>query len=211
MIIGAGNIGFKIGLLMVERGAKVYICAKNLETLKKKVDVINLIKPLHTAEKVSEISINQIKQVISKLDIIIGATNGKPVIKKEILKEIKKSAILIDLGKGTFFFDAVKFANLKKINIYRVDISVALEGKINKFLMLKDTKPNFFGKKKLLGKTIVSSGILGSYGDLIVDDLHNPTNIFGMSDGAGDFIRILNKVQKNLIKKIKIHIKKNET
>ncbi len=57
LIIGAGNIGFKIALQLVERGAKVYLCAKNLKKLKLKVDTLNSIKPIHTFEKVNKIEL----------------------------------------------------------------------------------------------------------------------------------------------------------
>ena len=45
LIIGAGNIGFKIALQMIERGAKVFLCARNFKKLSLKVDALNLIKP----------------------------------------------------------------------------------------------------------------------------------------------------------------------
>ena len=208
LIIGAGNIGFKIALQMIERGAKVFLCAKNKKKLKFKVNMLNSIKPIYTFEKVNAIDSKKIKNVIGSLDIIIGATNGKAVISKEMLTKLSKKTILIDLGKGTFFEDAVFYANSKKNNIYRVDISIALEGQINKFLMLKDNKFNSLGKKRMCGEKIVSSGLLGSYEDIIIDNIKSPNRVLGMSDGKGDFIRNLNKDQKNRINKIKSFIKK---
>ena len=56
LIIGAGNIGFKIALQLVERGAKVYLCARNLKKLKLKVDTLNSIKPIHTFEKQTKLN-----------------------------------------------------------------------------------------------------------------------------------------------------------
>tara|TARA_B100000963_G_scaffold358210_1_gene382271 strand:- start:10189 stop:11277 length:1089 start_codon:yes stop_codon:yes gene_type:complete len=208
LIIGAGNIGFKIALQLVERGAKVYLCARNLKKLKLKVDTLNSIKPIHTFEKVNKIELKNVKKIAHSLDIIIGATNGKPVIKKNMLIKLKKKTILIDLGKGTFFGDAVMYANDKNHKIYRVDISVALEGQINKFLMLKKNKSIVLEKKKLLGEKLVSSGLLGGYGDIIIDDIKAPKRVLGVSDGKGDFLRKLNFRQQKNVNKIISFLKK---
>ena len=73
--------------------------------------------------------------------------------------------------------------------------------------MLKDNKFNTLGKKKILGEKIVSTGLLGSYEDIIIDNIKSPDRILGMSDGKGDFIRNLNKDQKTRINKIKSFLK----
>ncbi len=117
-----------------------------------------------------------------------------------MLIKLKKKSILIDLGKGTFFEDAVMYANDKNHKIYRVDISIALEGQINKFLMLKKNKTIVLGKKKFLGEKLVSSGLLGNYGDIIIDDIKTPKRVLGVSDGKGDFLR---KIKFTTAKKYK--------
>ena len=116
-ILGAGNIGAKIALSMVERGAKVFLTRKNFNKLKKITETLNSIKPIYTKEKILPIKKNLV--AMKSADIIIGATNGKPVIDKEILSKIKKRSIIVDVGKGTVYKDALSFAIKKKINIYR--------------------------------------------------------------------------------------------
>ncbi len=209
LVIGAGNIGFKISLLMVERGAKVCLCARNLNKLKIKSKALNYIKPIHTIEKVVPLKLKD--SLVNSSDIIIGATNGKPVVSRKMLENSKKNAIFIDLGKGTFYKNAIEHANNHKIKIYRADISAALEGQINKLLMMENIKFNKFERKKLLGETLVSSGLLGNYEEIIIDNTVSPKRILGMSDGKGDFIRQLSKIQKQKLLKIKNFFKqKNE-
>ena len=82
-----------------------------------------------------------------------------------------------------------------------MDISVALEGHINKLLMLEKNKENDFKFKKLYGANLLSSGLLGGYGDIILDNIQKPKRIFGVCDGRGDFLRNLSEKQKNKIKK----------
>lgn len=209
LIIGVGNIGFKIALLMIERGAEVFLCARNLKNLKLKVNTLNLIKPIHTVEKVTSIKSKNLNKILKTIDIIIGATNGKAVVSKNILIKTKKEIILIDLGKGTFDHEAINFANSEGKKIYRVDISAALEGQINKLLMMENMRQDKFNKKKLLGVNIISSGLLGNYGDFVLDDVYSPKNILGICNGKGDFLRNLNVIQKQQLKKIKSYLKIN--
>ena len=64
--------------------------------------------------------------------------------------------------------------------------------------MIKKT----IGKKIVSGEKIISGGLLAGLGDIVVDDINKPKFIYGISNGKGDFIRNLNKKQKNNIKKI---------
>jgi hypothetical protein len=204
-IIGAGNIGTKIALLMVERGAKVFITRKSYDKLKNLTNTLNSIKPIYTKEKIVPIRDNI--TAMSSADIIIGTTNGKAVINKDILSKVKAKTIIVDVGKGTVFKDALTYAIKKKINIYRVDISAALNGFINKSLMIEKMKLEKLGRRKVLKETLVSGGLLGDYEEIIVDNVSKPNLVYGMSDGSGDFLRNLDKSQKERISNIKKRLK----
>ena len=55
----------------------------------------------------------------------------------------------------------------------------------------------------------MSSGLLGNYGDVIVDNLVKTNFVYGISNGKGDFIRNLNKKQISKINQIKLKLIKN--
>ena len=56
--------------------------------------------------------------------------------------------------------------------------------------------------KGYVAEKIISGGLLADLGDIVVDDINKPKFVYGISNGNGDFIRNLNKKQKNNIKKI---------
>ncbi len=199
-VLGAGNIGTKISLLMVERGAKVLLTRKNFRKLHGTVNTLNSIKPYYTLEKVNPIRDNF--KAIQSADIIIGATNGKPVISKDMLSKLRKDIIIIDVGKGTLDKDALSYAIRKGMRVHRVDISASLNGFVNKSLMIEKMHLKKSGRRKILGEIIVSGGLLGNSGEIIVDDISRPKFIYGISDGSGDFVRDLNSIQSKKIKKI---------
>ena len=149
-VLGAGNIGTKISLLMVERGAKVFLTRKNFKKLKGTVETLNSIKPLYTREKVNPIKNNF--EAIKSADIIIGATNGKPVINKKMLLQLSHNVIIIDVGKGTLDKDALSYAVTRGINVHRVDISAALNGFINKSSMIEKMHSETYGLLRLVGR-----------------------------------------------------------
>jgi len=199
-IIGAGNIGSKLALYLVERGGKVFLTRRNKTKLKQIVKTINTIKPNYTHEKVQAVQNNY--EASKSADVLIGCTDGIPVITKKIIKSLNENAIIIDVGKGTVSRDAVLFAEKNNIPIYRVDITAAFEGFIKKSFMIEKMIKKTIGKKIISGEKIVSGGLLANLEDIVVDDINKPKFIYGISNGKGDFIRNLNKKQKNKIKKI---------
>jgi hypothetical protein len=197
-VIGAGNIGSKIGLNLTELGAKVYLNRRNTKKLRCIVNAINYIKPLNTQEKVVATD----KITASKdSDVLIGTSNGKPIINFKMVNLLKKDSIIIDAGKGTLTKSAIKKANTKNINIFRVDIFPSLEGLISKTFSMERQIKKLLKKKKFRNINIFNSGKLGGYGDMIVDDIDKPSIVYGICDGKGDFLRKIPKKYRSLINK----------
>ena len=203
LILGSGNIGFKLALKFVESGTSVSLYRRNKKILKNLVYTINSIRPKATVAK-SKV-INKISNNLNEFDIIIGATNGSSLIKLNHVDTFKRNVIVIDIGKGIFEKKALLKAINNKINLYRLDITPAYDGyleniysteKINNFNLEKSR--NF---KKL---NLVKRGILSSENSIIVDNVNFPKKIYGVSDGYGGF----KKINKKKIHKIKKKLRK---
>ena len=198
-IIGSGNIGSKIALYMTELGAKVYLDRRNKKKLKCIVDAINYLKPTNTKEK----AVIADKISASKnSDVLIGSSDGKPVINSKMIDMLKKDSIIIDAGKGTLTQEAIKRANDRKISIFRVDIFPSLEGLISKTFSMEKKISKLLKKKRIKNINIFNTGKLGSYGDLIVDDIDKISIVYGVCDGKGDFLRKVPMKYNSLIKKL---------
>ena len=198
-IIGAGNIGSKIGLYLTELGAKVYLNRRNKKKLLCIVSAINYLKPSNTQEK----AVIADKISASKnSDVLIGSTDGKAVIDSKMVSLLKNNSIIIDAGKGTLTEDAIKIANTRKIRIFRVDIFPSLEGLISKTFSMEKQIVRLLKKKTIEKTNIYNSGKLGAYGDLIVDDIDKINIVYGVCDGRGDFLRKIPTKYKKLIKKL---------
>lgn len=199
LIIGVGNIGFKLSLRLIERGCSIYLYRRDKKKLKEICKIINFIKPKGTIVKAYPIT--NILKNLKKFDVIFCAANTENVLKISNKNELKKDVFLIDIGKGMLSPNSVKLLNKLSIDIHRLDVTPSL----NMLLESSNTFKNFEEKKKYLVRKInnyrlISPGLLGQKFDVIVDDVSNPNFIYGVCDGLGDFIRI-NKKQKLIITK----------
>ena len=109
-ILGAGNLGSKLALKLVERGAHVTITQRKREKIDVIVQALNFIKPDYTTSKVTGTTDN--REAAKGAEILIGATQGIPVITPEMIKELADSAIILDVGKGTLFPEAIALADI---------------------------------------------------------------------------------------------------
>ncbi|MEO5364351.1 MAG: hypothetical protein H7838_12100 [Magnetococcus sp. DMHC-8] len=187
-IIGAGNIGFKLALKLVESGSSVDMTRRDVARGMLMADVINLVKPRST---LANAHFNQDPlQAALFADAIIGCTNGTPVISWEMVQGLKAGGLLVDVGKGCFYADAVQQSIEAGIPIYRCDITSSIDGLVAAMERNRVYLSNEMGRVQWPeGICLISGGHMGLAGDLIVDNYRNPTRIFGVSDGSGDMKR----------------------
>jgi len=199
-ILGAGNIGAKLALKLVERGAEVRLTGRNQEKLQQVAVAINLIKPSATVATVTPMANND--QASIGADILIGATNGIPVISAETVKIVEEDAIIIDVGKGTLTDDAVEVAQKRNLKIFRLDVKSSLAGLIAMQSMTEQMATLEMGRRQV-GQYQLVSGLLGYKGEVVVDNIVEPACVYGIADGQGDFLaNISRKEKKNLLSTI---------
>ena len=99
VIIGAGNIGLKLSLKLVECGAEVIIVTKENQYIQKVIDSLNSIKNKGAISEISKANLNDLHK-FKATDIIIGCTNSTPVISSDIVSQMNNNGLVVDLGKG---------------------------------------------------------------------------------------------------------------
>ena len=201
-VIGCGNLGSKVALRLVERGAHVRVYRRDRKKLRKIVAGLNQIKSKHTLSSIR--SARSIKDACKGSSAIIATADSQGIIKKAHVSLMSRTRppILIDAGKGCFSEDVVKS---DAYTIYRADVSVAQR---HIFSALLETKLHYgrsTGRRVLTDGNIslVSLGLLGKRGEIIVDDIDAPRRIIGVADGKGKLMkntgngkRMLEKVRR---------------
>ena len=182
-ILGAGNIGSKLALKLVECGSSVSVHRRNTYKGNSISQGLNFIKPQNT---VSNITFHEdMIQTTFMSDVLIGATNGVSIIDIDLIKSIKEDGIIVDLGKNSLTKEAIEFAHEKNIEVYRTDVTSALEGFIYEAIKMDEILNQSYGKKVFENYTIVGGGYHGREGDIVVDNITNPKLIFGVAAGDG--------------------------
>jgi hypothetical protein len=205
-ILGAGNIGSKLALKLVECGAEVHIYRRDFYKGQHITHSLNLIKPEGV---IANVQFHQNAVQASFLsDVLIGATNGYPVISTDIVNSVKRNCLIVDLGKNNLTSGAIEVAKQHSIEIYRADVTPAIESYIYEVLKMQDILENSYGRKDLGFCHIVGGGFFGSSGDIIVDRINNPQYIIGVSQGNGSLKNKLNDKDQVNIDKLKKEIDK---
>ena len=201
IIIGAGNVGFKLALKFVENGASTYLIRRNKKNLRNIVKTINIIKPKGT--ETNAFYLDKIPDDLSSFDIIIGSSDQKNLIREKHVSNINDKKLFIDLGKGTFSKNCIKNLLNKKNNIFRLDATSSYFSYMDNIIYTESVYKKDTYLNKINNYNFVSQGILGKKDDIIVDDAKKPKKILGVCDGKGNLKKINTDLKNILIKKIK--------
>ena len=179
-IIGLGSIGFRIANAMIEEAAFLKVYSKNTKMLKKRVDVLEYLKPNPVISKI-EICLN-IKEVFQKSDVIITCSSEPNTIKINDIKSKHLPRLILDVGKHNLSKEAKNFCDLNSIELSRLDIGSELVSNIE--MLLREEMHNSFKPKikHYSKKTFISGGYIGNPGDYVVDDAEDPNIILGILD-----------------------------
>jgi hypothetical protein len=203
-IIGAGNVGSKLALKLVERGMDVSLIRRDRVKLDAIVYALNIIKPAETIAKVTAGEDNI--SIAQGADLLVGLTQGTPVITKGMIDALAHGALLLDGGKGCCEPEAIWRAQEKNIPIYRADIRPGFEGHIGMILETEHIIENTLGRAVFDGVPVVSGGLLAAPDEVVVDSIADPRYIFGIANGLGDFIREHDNSQVQRLKSVRNYI-----
>lgn len=203
-IIGAGNVGSKLALKLVERGMDVALLRRDSDKLAKIVSALNIIKP---AETIANIYVAKDALSAAKgAHLLIGLTQGTPVITADMVNVLADGGVLLDGGKGCCEDEAILRANELNIQIYRADIRSGFEGHMGMVLETERIVKHSLGRAVFDGIPVVSGGLLARADEVVVDSISDPRIVFGLGNGLGDFVRTFTSLQTQRLQKVQEYI-----
>lgn len=208
-IIGAGNVGSKLALKLVERGMNVTLVRRDIAKLAAIVAALNIIKPAETIATVSG-GVNTLSAARGA-NLLVGLTQGIPIITMEMVDALAPEAMLLDGGKGCCEPGALLRAHDKNIPIYRADIRPGFEGHMSMALETERIVQHALGRTEFVGVPVVSGGLLARYNEVVVDNIADPHTVFGLGDGQGDFVRVLDDTQIQYMQAVRNYIYSRRT
>ncbi len=205
VVIGAGNIGSKLCLKLVESAASIDVI-----TSSDKSTILEALNQIKQESVILKINVSQDPEDSCKdADAILGCANSGQVISKEMVSAMNPRGIVMDIGKGNISHDAYKIISEKKIISWRADVTPLINSMVNTAKEMNLFYDNIFAIKNFKDFSVVSGGFVGSKYDVIVDNVNDIKNIYGICDGTGSLMTNYDtKANKNL-KEVKDYIIKN--
>ena len=182
-IVGAGNIGAKLALRLAERGSEVRLVGRRIAILEATVQGLNAF--LRGSGAV--IACPSIVDACARADVIIGCTPGTAAIDTEAI-EISQASLMLDVGNGCFTRGAIAAAQELGLSLEVLSPTAGWEGFLRRYAATRKLQQGLGRRQLDSGEWIVSRGIMGAAGDVLVDDISQPTRVIGVCNGMGDLL-----------------------
>lgn len=183
-VLGCGNLGAKISIKLVERGADVRIFRRDYKKAKAIQDGIRAMMVRFGKGKIRAF---RSVSAVNHVDVVIGAAPNVPLIDKKIVRRMRPRGLIIDAGTGNIDPSSVSMAEMRGIRVVCLNIQSGYEGAIANLFKSKELLRRL-GRREKNGSTMISGGLYGRPGEVIVDDINNPKRIYGVADGRGNLI-----------------------
>lgn len=204
VIIGAGNVGAKLALKLLERGMDMTLTRRDAAKLDAVVQALNIIKPAETVAVAHGTTDNE--SATAGAHLVVGLTHGTEAISASMIDRVADGCFLLDGGKGCFSPAAVRRARERGLAIYRADIRAGFDGHSAMALRTEEISSHGIGRAHFAGVPVVSGGLLGEPDEVVVDNVHAPTQVFGLANGLGDFVREPDAAQLAALAAVRDHI-----
>lgn len=188
-VVGAGNIGSKIALRLVERGNHVRLFSRDAARVQTIVAAINDIRPSSTISMAS--AADSLSSCLRGSRVVIGSATTKGILGLSDLDELgctREQALLIDVGKGIFREDVLACEDFV---VHRLDAGDQMLSALSRMWLDWRKLDSALGtprlRRSLNGLRLVRKGVAGARGEVVVDDVESPSQVLGVCDGAGGF------------------------
>ena len=173
-IIGSGNIGFKLALKLVESGVYVNLNRRDKVLGIQLANTINSIKPKNTIAN-AEYCEDAVR-ACTLCDVVIGTgKTDSQIINKSMVAVMMKNGTLVDCGKGNITEEAINYSYELGLKIYRSDVTSGIISFVDQAILIKKIINKKTGRKFLKNDIyIISGGVYGKLGDIIVDNFDQP-------------------------------------
>lgn len=124
---------------------------------------------------------------VGDVDFVLGASQKRPSVDVHVVEAMSDRAAIYDLGIGNLAVSAAARARERGLRLYRLDNRAGVSSAIVRLLETDYMVQRLMGHMRIRDVDVVAGGLLAPPGAVVVDDIKNPTVVFGVADGAGRF------------------------
>lgn len=184
-ICGASELGWKLAVKLAQRGSRIIIFDKDASVTEVVAGLNSLLgkSSLHPVVGTA----NPI-ELASESDVLVGATPREPIITGQMIESMRPGSVVMDMGVGTLFPEAIERGVQRGLSLYRLDMRAGLSAEIVNVLETAHLTDKVIGRGEIGGIPVVAGGIIGKRGDVVVDAIARPSRVIGIADGRGHLL-----------------------
>lgn len=186
-VVGLGSLGFKLALMCAERWIPLTLIGRSMAKLATIRDTLLYITPSYQAPEM-RISTSLVDQ-IGQIDVLLVCTPGVAVVDSDIIDLMPTGAFILDVGIGTVTPEGITKAHKRNITVQRLDVRPGFSAAVRLALAGHDFVNEIVGSRLDDGIQVVSGGVVGTSGAVVLDSLSRPSRVIGIANGSGDLIR----------------------
>jgi hypothetical protein len=126
---------------------------------------------------------------LQEADAVVSLSPRRPLVGPDEVAAMRADALLYDGGIGSLEREAVPAAEARGIRVVRVDLRPSISATALQLIQTRRIVHEFMGREEWEGVSVVSGGLIGRQGEIIVDSISRPTRIIGIGDGKGGILQ----------------------
>lgn len=180
-VYGSDSLALKFTLSSIERGAQVTLTGGEPKQIEAYAEALKKIVASKVNPKV------EIHPVIAakESEVLVRFERTPPLISRQMVEALAPSGIVMDAGIGCLSAEAIAYCSEFEIKVVRPDMRAALAGELTSLLGTDRIVNEIMGRGKLSEVPVVAGGLVGRYGEIVLDSISNPSKIVGVADGRG--------------------------
>jgi hypothetical protein len=183
-VYGTDGLALKLTLSLVEQGAEVSLTGDNLEQLEAWARALRQIASTSISIRVKADPIDASRGA----EVLVRFSRKEPFISRSQVEVMAPDGIVFDAGIGTVSAEAIAYGNEHGIRVVRPDTRATLAAELESTLGTQHIVGEIMGRGELSGVPVVAGGLIGRYGEIVVDSIANPSKVVGVADGRGTVI-----------------------
>jgi 4-hydroxy-2-oxovalerate aldolase len=141
--------------------------------------------PAHLDVTLLEASSTEVADWVAQARAVVVWSAGLPTFGQCEARHLEADAYVLDAGIGSILPEGLEEARRRKALLVRVNIWPVLLSALAAAHDSSCVYRDAFGWSTLGGVPITAAGAMGAAGDVVVDNVHEPTRVIGVADGRG--------------------------
>jgi hypothetical protein len=130
----------------------------------------------------------------------------KNKLKKDFFTQLKRVDLVIDAKIDSIDETCIDFLNQGQVKLLRPDMRSAIAGEILHQISNYNLVKNDMKRETFQGHKVISGGLIGKYGEVVLDSVSSPTQVIGIAEGNGKVRYTFNDKEKKIVEEIRAYI-----